>query len=60
MLRRFFLKVRHIAHNAIPNGKLGLNVIIRRYAKVSTRDFVSVSRFGDDGGGKIKFICGLY
>ncbi|XP_010315081.1 vesicle-fusing ATPase-like [Solanum lycopersicum] len=33
------------AHDAIHNGQLGLNVIQRRYAKVSTGDSISVSRF---------------
>uniref|UniRef100_M1CWU4 Vesicle-fusing ATPase n=1 Tax=Solanum tuberosum TaxID=4113 RepID=M1CWU4_SOLTU len=33
------------AHDAIPNGQLGLNAIQRRYAKLSTGDAISVSRF---------------
>lgn len=33
------------AHDGIPNGHIGLNVIQRRHARVSTGDTVSVSRF---------------
>ncbi|CAN4087392.1 unnamed protein product [Withania somnifera] len=33
------------AHDGVPDGQLGLNAIQRRYAKVSTGDAISVSRF---------------
>nr|GME04228.1 vesicle-fusing ATPase [Ipomoea batatas] len=33
------------AHDSISDGQLGLNVIHRRYTKVSTGDSISVSRF---------------
>lgn len=54
--KRGRIKVRHTAHNAIPKGQLGLNSILRRYAKVSAGDFVFVSRFNGNGDGKTKFI----
>nr|GME05322.1 vesicle-fusing ATPase [Ipomoea batatas] len=34
----------HTAHDSISDGQLGLNVIHRRYTKVSTGDSISVSR----------------